>query len=385
MFMTNITRRKFAQIATAISAAPLIGFENALSHPLTATDKNMTPAWAGYSKSTVIDFLASPGPFNTSERFTELSPEMVKNAVASGITAVNLTVGGGGTDVEGYFKNIAMWERELQKHPDALMKVRSLADLQLARQSKKLGIIYGFQDCTVCGTDLSRIALFRSFGVMIMQLTYNGRNQIADGCLVPDDAGLSSFGHEFVAELNDKKVIVDLSHCSTKTTADGIKTSKAPVAISHSGCKAIADRPRSKRDEELKAMADKGGVVGIYLMPFLTMGTQPMAEDVVKHIDHAVNVCGEDHVGIGSDLSITPHNVTDAYKTAHAKFVRERKEAGRAAPGEDESVFMFVPDLNYPNRMELIADKLLAKGYKEARVEKIIGGNFARLMKEVWG
>lgn len=383
--MTTISRRKFAQLATALSAAPLVGFGNSSFPVFSSPIDNQPSPWAGYSKATVIDFLASPGPFNTSERFTELSPEMVKNAVASGITAVNLTVGGGGgSDVEGYFKNMAMWERELQKHPDALMKVRSMADLKTAKDTKRLGIIFGFQDCSVIGMDLSRVEMFRSHGVMIMQLTYNGRNQIADGCLVPNDAGLSPYGHDFVAELNKQKIIVDLSHCSTKTTADGIKASKAPVAISHSGCKAIADRPRSKRDEELKAMADKGGVVGIYLMPFLTMGPQPMADDVVKHIDHAVNVCGEDHVGIGSDLSITPHNVTEAYKTAHAKFVRERKEAGRAAPGEDEKIFMFVPDLNYPNRLELIADKLLAKGYKEARVEKIIGGNFARLMREVW-
>lgn len=387
-FMTTLSRRNFARLAAALGAAPLIGLPELKAGSVLQQPKphNAPGPWPGYSKAMVIDLLASPGPFNTSERFTSLSPEMVKNAVDSGITAVNLTVGGGGGgDVEGYFKNIAMWERELQKHPNALMKIRSVADLQVAKQTKRLGIIYGFQDCSVIGMDLSRVELFRSYGVQIMQLTYNGRNQIADGCLVPNDAGLSPFGYDFVAELNDKKILVDLSHCSTKTTADGIKASKAPVAISHSGCKAVADRPRSKRDEELKAMADKGGVIGIYLMPFLTMGTQPMADDVVKHIDHAVNVCGEDHVGIGSDLSITPHNVTDAYKKAHADFVRGRKEAGRAAPGEDENVYMFVPDLNYPNRMELIADKLLAKGYKEARVEKIIGGNFVRLMKEVWG
>jgi membrane dipeptidase len=105
----------------------------------------------------------------------------------------------------------------------------------------------------------------------------------------------------------------------------------------------------------------------------------------MKHIEHAVNVCGEDHVGIGSDLSITPHVVNDSYKKAHAEFVSARKQAGRAAPGEDENVFMFVPELNYPTRMELIADKLLAKSHSEARVEKIMGANAVRLMKEVWG
>ena len=131
-------------------------------------------------------------------------------------------------------------------------------------------------------------------------------------------------------------------------------------------------------------MADKGGVIGIYLMPFLVKGKAPSDEDLMMHIEHAIKVCGEDHVGIGSDLSITPHNVTDAYKKSHAEFVKGRKDKGIAAPGEDENIFMFVPELNKANRMELIGEKLLARGHKEARVEKIVGGNFARLMKEVW-
>ncbi len=383
--MNKITRRNFTRLAAALSVAPYFSSTSAHAHPVLSGHDKKPDAWPGYAKATVIDFLASPGPFNTSETFTSLSPEMVKNAVASGITAVNLTIGGsGGTEIENYFSTIAMWEREMQMHPQSLMQIQTMSDLRVAKETKRLGIIYGFQDCSIIDKELTRVQLFRSFGVQIMQLTYNGRNQFADGCLVPDDQGINELGHQLVAELNQQKIIVDLSHCSTKTTADAIKASKAPVAISHSGCKAIADRPRSKRDEELKAMADKGGVIGIYLMPFLTMGTAPTDEDVVKHIEHAMKVCGEDHVGIGSDLSITPHNVTDAYKKSHAEFVRQRKAAGRAAPGEDENIFMFVPELNHPNRMELIAEKLLKRGHKEARVEKIVGGNFARLMKEVW-
>ncbi|MEQ8423742.1 MAG: membrane dipeptidase [Cyclobacteriaceae bacterium] len=380
--MNKITRRNFARLAAALSVAPYLGTGSAIAHPFFQPQTPKPEKWPGYSKAIVVDFLASPGPFNTSEPFTSLSPEMVKNAVASGITAVNLTIGG--NQVEDFFRTIAMWEREMQMHPESLMQIKTVDDLKKAKETKRLGIIYGFQDCTIIGTDLNRVQLFRSFGVQIMQLTYNVRNQFADGCLVPDDQGLNPFGHDLVAELNKQKVIVDLSHCSTKTTSDGIKASKAPVAISHSGCKAVADFPRSKRDEELKLMADNGGVIGIYLMPFLAKGRAPSDDDVIQHIEHAVKVCGEDHVGIGSDLSITPHNVTEAYKKSHAEFVRGRKARGIAAPGEDENIFMFVPELNQPNRMELIADKLLAKGHKEATVEKIVGGNFVRLMKEVW-
>lgn len=361
-----------------MAMAPVLPLSKAIGHELESPER-----WPGYTKSIVIDFLASPGPFNTSERFTTLSPEMVANAVASGITGINLTVGGGGT-VEENFGRIAMWEREIAAHPESLMQVRTVADLLTAKQQKKLGLIYGFQDASVLGSDLSRIELFSSFGVRIIQLTYNVRNLIGDGCLEAANGGLSQLGRKAVEELNKQKVLIDLSHCGQQTTADGIRESKQPVAITHSGCWTIAQRPRNKRDEELKAMADKGGVIGIYLMPFLTMGPQPADQDVIKHIEHAINVCGEDHVGVGSDLSITPHTVTDAYKKAHADFVAGRQKQGIAAPGEDPNVYMFVPELNAPNRMELIAERLIKKGHPEARVEKIIGGNFVRLLKDVW-
>ncbi len=379
--MTSISRRDFNRLATALTLAPFIPVPSALGK----MQNNLEAArWPGYERAIVIDFLASPGPFNTSEKFTTLSPEMVSNAVASGITGVNLTVGGGGT-VEENFARIAMWEREIAAHPESLMQIRNVSDLRIAKAQKKLGLIYGFQDASVLGTDLSRVELFSSFGVRIIQLTYNVRNLIGDGCLESSNGGLSQLGRQLVQELNARRVLIDLSHCGQQTTADGIRESKLPVAITHSGCASVAQRPRNKRDEELKLMADKGGVIGIYMMPFLTMGMQTSDQDVIKHIEHAVNVCGEDHVGIGSDLSITPHQVNDAYKKSHEEFVAGRQRQGIAAPGEDPKVYMFVPELNAPNRLELIAERLLRKGHSEARVEKIIGANSVRLLKEVWG
>ena len=125
-------------------------------------------------------------------------------------------------------------------------------------------------------------------------------------------------------------------------------------------------------------------MIGIYLMPFLTMSGQPTSDDAIRHIEHAINVCGEDHVGIGSDLSITPHVVDAEYLRVHRTFVEGRIKAGVAAPGEDPAVPMFVSDLNTPRRMELIASKLLARRHSTSRVEKIIGGNFLRLMKDTW-
>jgi membrane dipeptidase len=331
----------------------------------------------------VVDFLASPGPFNTPINVEALTPEMVANVLSSGITALNLTIGG--NTPEQVFQSMARWERDLDRHSGALMKVRTVADLEVAKRQKKLGLIYGFQDGVGIGDDLSRVALYHAFGLRIVQLTYNVRNMFGDGCLQPENGGLTPLGRQLVERLNAQGITVDTAHCGMRTTMDAIEHSTKPIAISHSGCRAVADRPRSKPDDILKRMADKGGVIGIYLMPFLSMSGQPSSDDLVKHVEHAVNVCGEDHVGIGSDLSITPHVVNAEYMRVHRTFVEGRIKAGIAAPGEDPAVPMFVTDLNTPRRMERIAEKLLARGYSESRVEKIIGGNFVRLMRETWG
>jgi membrane dipeptidase len=385
----SMTRRDFGRFAAGLVLAPEVARlrGTALAGMPRSTERESDgrtgARWRKYEKVLVLDFLASPGPFNTSQQVDALTPEMVQNATASGITAINLTVGG--NTVEETFRSIARWERDLAAHPDVLMNVRSYADIERAKKERKLGLIYGFQNPASIGEDLTHVELFRAFGLRIVQLTYNTRNLYGDGCLQPENGGLTPLGRDLVAELNARRVLVDLGHVGQQTTADAIQASTVPVAISHSACRAVADRPRSKRDEELKAMADKGGVVGIYLMPFLTMGGQPTADDVVRHIEHAVKVCGEDHVGIGSDLSITPHQVDEEYRAAHRVFVERRIKAGIAAPGEDPEVPMFTPDFNSPRRMEQIAERLLARKHPESRVEKIVGGNFARLVKEVWG
>ncbi|MCX5756027.1 MAG: membrane dipeptidase [Gemmatimonadetes bacterium] len=384
----SVSRREFSKRALAAALAPaMTGGSVRLGEGSAGNTRASGAAgrsdWPGYGAAMVLDFLASPGPFNTPIKFDQLSPENLRNAAASGITAVNLTVGG--QNPEEVFRDIAKWERDLRAHRDVLTNIRSVADLRAAKAAKKFGLIYGFQDTVSIGDDLSRVALYHAFGLRIIQLTYNVRNLVGDGCLQPENGGLTAFGRELVAELNAKRIIVDTGHTGIRSTEDAIAASKGPIAISHSACRAIADRPRSKPDATLRKLAEKGGVVGIYLMPFLTMGPAPTSDDLIKHIEHAVNVAGEDHVGIGSDLSTTPHVVNAEYMKIHGDFVAGRQAKGIAAPGEDPKVPMFVTDLNSPRRMELIADKLLARKHTSARVEKIMGGNFLRLCGEVWG
>jgi membrane dipeptidase len=175
---------------------------------------------------------------------------------------------------------------------------------QRAKTEGKLGIVFTFQGTEPLGEDIERIAASGQQGVRVIQLTHNRRNLVGDGCMESGNAGLSNFGHQVVEQLNTQKIVVDLAHGSARTMSEGIAASKAPVLISHTGCRALADLPRNTDDATLRSLAKRGGVAGIIFWPYLRKDTQPMAIDVVRHIEHAVNVCGEDHVGIGTDAGI---------------------------------------------------------------------------------
>lgn len=389
---SRLPRREFLRTSIALAAVPgVLGaqaehtgrHETGSGGPSPIREPwGRTTVWPGYDQALVVDSLASPGYFNYPAD-PPLSDAMIRNAVESGITAVNLTVSRG--DFPATAQKMARWDAAIDRFPEAFRKVRSVEQLRAAKRAGQLGIVFGFQDTTPFEGGLDLVAVCHDFGVRVVQLTYNVRNLVGDGCLEPGNAGLSTYGRQVVERLNELGMLVDLSHCGQRTTAEGIRASSAPVAITHSGCNAVAAHPRSKNDEELRAMADGGGVIGIYLMPFLTPGRAPTASDVLDHIEHALDVCGEDHVGVGSDLSTTPIDGSDEYWSAHREFVARRIEIGIAAPAEDPDVLFTVPDLNDARRMELIADGLSSRGHSDGVVAKVIGGNWVRLFEEVWG
>jgi membrane dipeptidase len=342
-----------------------------------------------YSKAIVIDGLGGPGGFHP-----ELPDDApwtdsdVADARLSGVTAVNLTindVGNGPDRFEKTIRIIALVEREIAAHPDVFMKIQRGADLAAARDSHRMGLIFGCQDTSMLDGDLGRLTLFHGLGLRIAQPTYNLRNLMGDGCLEEADGGLSRLGHEFVAEVNRLRIVLDLSHAGRKVISQGIQASKAPMAITHTGCRALVDLPRNTDDESLKALADRGGVAGIYFMPFLRASGQPHAEDLIRHLEHAVNVCGEDHVGLGTDGNISGIEINDAFRDAMRKFVEARRKAGISAPGESADVVNLIPEYNEPRRFLKLADDLAKRGWSSARIEKILGANFARLFAEVWG
>jgi membrane dipeptidase len=306
---------------------------------------------------------------------------VTKQIVGSGVNVVKTTLGGPQGNFEEAVDAIARAELLMEKQPESFFKVQRAADFDRAKTEGKVGVIYSFESPNMFEDKIDRIELFRSLGVRVMQLTYNHRTAFGCGCLDGDTDGLSDLGQSAVAKVNELGVALDLSHSNTKTTADGIAASKKPVLITHAGCRAVYMHPRNKEDRELKALAEKGGVIGIYMLPFLTEpAKQPMLKNFLQHLEHAIKVCGEDHVGIGTDIPFL--HVGEEELAELKRLTEERKAAGIASPGEDRPAY--IPDLNTERKLELVTDALLKRGYKGAAVEKILGGNFKRVLADIW-
>jgi len=313
---------------------------------------------------------------------TSPSAEALATVRGSGISAINFTISARG--FEDTIGSLAIVQELVDRNPETFLIVRRHADIARAKREQKIGIMLGFQDTAFLEENVERIGVFRQLGVRIMQLTYNNRSIFGDGCLEPGNAGLSKAGLAAIKKMNEIGVAVDLSHSGYRTTSEGIAASVKPVLISHSGCAAVYAHPRNKPDEILKALADRGGYFGVYLMPYLVASpTVPTREHVLDHVVHAINVCGAEHVGIGSDGAIQETALTAEQKAAFDKDIARRKQLGIGAPGEDR--YPYVPDLNGPDRMEVIALGLAKRGQPASVIEKVMGANFARVIGEIWG
>lgn len=317
----------------------------------------------------------------------EITARVINDAAASGLTAVNVTMGyvsGGMEPFEYTIAEIAKWDAALHAHARHLLKVRVAADLLRAKSEDRIGLIYGFQNAAMVGTDPARVDIFANLGVRVIQLTYNPANPLGGGSMA-ETTGLTSLGGDVVERLNANRVMVDLSHSGRQTCLDAARVSRQPISINHTGCRALNDVPRNKSDEELHLVASRGGFVGIYFMPFLDPNGHATADEVVAHIDHAVSVCGEDHVGIGTDGPVTPIDDLESYKGHLAGEIAARRAAGISAAGEGPDTFPFVVDLRGVTQFSDLADRLQRHGYTTGRIEKILGRNFLRYAQEVWG
>jgi len=344
--------------------------------------------WAPYANTLAIDALGGIFPSNPDGSFSERDLSEIRE---SGLSAVVLTLAPSGPTrfdeaaLHRTLKELGDWDGRLRAHPQTLANIRTGVDLASAHDARKLGLIYGFQDTSPLGEDPKRIDMFYERGVRVIQLTHNKRNLVGDGCMEPGNAGLSQFGHEVIAALNARRIQIDLAHGGRRTIKEAIAASKLPVTISHTGCAALCDLPRTVPDDTLRAMADRGGVAGIIFWPYLRRDTQPMAEDVIRHIEHAIKVCGEDHVGIGTDGNISPMERTPEFERQNREWVESATADGIFERGRPLPLYTFIPDLNHARRFETLGAMLSARGHSDARIAKVLGGNFARVMSEVWG
>lgn len=372
--------------ATALFAAALgrASLAPASASTLPATE------WPPYRKAIAIDGAGGP-PFGFLAPDDPLIPAELDAIRASGLTAVVATIGPQGqfwyeqATRDRIVETAARWRAIIDQHPDDLMMILAGADIDRAKAARTLGVVFTLQGAEPLGEDVGRIADMRALGVRVIQLTHNRRNLVGDGASEPGDAGLSKFGRAVIEALNAERIIVDLAHGARRTIAEGIAAAAAPPLISHTGCRALVDHPRNVDDDALRALAKKGGVAGIIFWPYLTEIEQPMAADVIRHLDHAVRVAGEDHVGLGTDGFVAATPLTADYRRSNREWVADAVAEGVFQKGRPADLFTFIPDLNSPNRFDTLAAMLDRRGWKASRIEKILGGNFARVMREVWG
>ena len=347
--------------------------------------------WRPYAETIAIDGSASFGRYPPSRDDGSFDALDLADARNCGLTASIMTLAPNGFPRYGAEANkaveaqIAYWDGKVAAHPDTFTRILSGADLSRAHRERKVGLIYGFQDSSPIGESVDGVDAFHQRGVRVIQLTHNPRNLVGDGCMEPGNAGLSAFGHQVIEKLNEKRILMDVAHGGRRTVSEAIAAAKAPMLISHSGCAALADVPRCVTDEALRAMADRGGVIGIVFWPYLSRKEQPTAEHVMRHIEHAIDVCGEDHVGIGTDATVSPVDRSPQFEQSNRELMRRLVDEGIFDRGRPEELYLFIPELNHVTRFETLAAMLSARGYSDARIAKILGGNFARVMTEVWG
>ncbi len=282
---------------------------------------------------------------------------------ASGIGVFHPAVDPSAADARGAaLRWMEGWNRLIGSHPQTLLRIDRGADLARVKAEGRIGLVLGFQNSNHFRTPAD-VAEFHALGQRVSQLTYNERNRLGSGCTDPDAGGLSAFGGEIVAAMNRQGMAIDISHCGERTSLDALAASVKPVLITHSNCRALVHHPRCKSDAVIRAMAAKGGVIGISVLPMmLSVGRPATLDDVLDQFDHAARLVGVEHVGLGSDTDV------DAVDPR-----THRTRSGYAVRG-----------MRHVHRVFELAEGLLRRGYAPADISGILGGNFQRALTEIW-
>jgi membrane dipeptidase len=305
------------------------------------------------------------------------------------IAAVNLTLRSPVDNFETTFDAFATWRARTRDPQSGWQLVERVEDIDAARAAGKVGLIMGWQDTKMLGDKVERIEPFHRLGLRIMQLTYNEASTVGDGCLETRNGGLTVFGHEVVGEMNRLGLAIDLSHCGEQVCLDAARISRQPVLLTHANAKAVTNRVRNKSDEVIRAVGATGGVVGLSIHGFMNWDgnpdNPPSLDGFIRHLRHAINLVGIDHVGFGTDQASLSHaskadSILDMSLTRYAGATADYIRAfGNTLEKR------YPDEVSSPRLMSNKTDALLRAGFSESEVEKIMGRNWYRVFGEIWG
>lgn len=355
--MINTGRyRAFADSPTKYSARTLRAVERALVIDMLAPLK--------------LDF----APEAYAGRMSDAEAEMFRSC---GITGFHNSVGTGGpAAVEETLQFMAAWQGYVGRNSHVFTLVDTAADLDRAKAQRKVAVIMGLQNSEHFRKK-EDVKAFYQLGQRCSQLTYNAQNLLGSGSTERVDGGLSDFGVEIVKAMNEVGMLVDVSHCGDRTTLDAIEVSAVPIAITHSNCRGIFNHPRLKTDEAIRKLAARGGVMGITGVRMFVRDKEPTTiEHIVDHIDHVVKLTAIEHVGIGSDADL---NGYDDMPEEQGKMLRA---AYKASYGFRDKID--IEGFDHPRKIFDLTEALFRRGYSEQNIIAVLGGNFRRLLGEIW-
>ncbi|MCO6512007.1 MAG: membrane dipeptidase [Aridibacter famidurans] len=383
---TKVSRRTalkgLAAAGAAIVAAPMI---NRGSYRIFAGSAAEYSAKAIdlVNRSTVIDMLcvltldfpkgnkwmADP------ESFTD---EDFKPYKESNIDVIHPAVGLGGPNAyETALSFFAMWNGFIANHDDKFMRIDSAGDLGRVKASGKMGVLLGLQN-----SDHFRrpndVDTFRALGQRVSQLTYNARNMIGNGSTERVDGGISDFGVAIIERMNKVGMAVDVSHCGDKTTLDAFEISKKPVLITHSNLRMYAGgHPRTKTEEAVRALGKSGGVMGITGVRMFVKASEPTdIEDCIDHFEQVKRWIGPEHLGVGSDIDLY------GYDKMPPELNKQLRAGYKGSYGFREKID--IEGLDHPKRMYDLTEGLIRRGFTDPEIEGVLGGNFKRVLSEIW-
>ncbi|UJF17441.1 dipeptidase [Vibrio sp. SS-MA-C1-2] len=305
--------------------------------------------------------------------------EYFQTLKAGGITAVHATLVYHETARETLTR-FAEWNLRFEKYADLIMPIRSVEDIQLAKQTGKVGIFLGAQNCSPIDDEIGLIEVMRQQGLLIMQLTYNNQSLLATGCYESDDTGLTRFGKQAIQEMNRVGMIIDMSHSAERSTLETIEHSSRPICISHANPLFAHDALRNKSETVIKAMTERGGLLGFSLYPFhLPNGSQCTLNDFCQMVAKTADMVGVEHLGIGSDLCLNqPQSVLEWMRNGRWSKSMDYGEGSKSNSGWPDALPWFCGS----SGMENIYNGLLHYGFSEPEVGQIIGENWYQFLQQ---